>query len=265
MRAVRKFDSLVHATPDGRWLSGKGHDARLETLVCRMDEAGVERACLVAIAGLIDNEWVARAAKQHPRRLVPIGSIDPVQAANEGEVERAVAGLRRQGFAGLKLHPRANGYDPLESRCLRAIRTAGQNGLVVYLDTLFRQRGRPTCCAADIVDRIVNASPETRVVLLHGGGTEALDLFELVRLHANLVLDLSFTLLRYAGSSLDLDLAFLCRHLDQRLTVGSDFPEYQPAETFERLGLLTAGLDNVKRENIFFGNLSRLFAGWDGS
>jgi len=263
-RLLKLFDSLVHVTRDGTWLGARRYDASLARLLAEMELLGSCRACLVAIADHADNETVVQCARLFPDRFVPIGSINPCAMADSQEVEAAVADLARRGFAGLKLHARLNQYDPLDPRSLTAMDAAGRHGLVLFLCTLFRQRGRALPGAADIVDQIANRCGNTKIVLLHGGGASALDLFELVRMHAHLVLDLSFTMLRYAGSSLDLDISFLCRELDQRLTVGSDFPEYTPTEALERVLKLTAELPSEKRENILWRNLDNLFADWRG-
>src|SRR5947207_2248420 len=79
---------------------------------------------------------------------------------------------------------------------------------------------------ADIMDAIAVSCPATRIVLLHGAPSQLFDVFELVRMHAQLILDLSFTILRYAKSSLDADMRFVMANLDQRVSLGSDFPEY---------------------------------------
>ncbi len=259
-----RFDSLVHASADGSWQQRPAPHASEARLLRELDIAGADRACLVAIADVVANEVVAAIHRRHPDRFVPIASTHPCRATGAKAVLRAVAEIADAGFAGLKLHPRLGGYDPLDERCLAAIEAAGDRGLPVFLDTLFRQPGRATRAAADVVDAIVNACPGTRIVLLHGGGSSVLDLFELVRMHASLLLDVSFTLLRYEGSSVDLDLAFLCRGLDQRLVAGSDFPDYTPSQAFAKLERLTADLPEAKRERIFGGNLEALFADWKG-
>ena len=62
----------------------------------------------------------------------------------------------------------------------------------------------------------VAAAPALRMVLLHGGSVELLRYAESVRMKPNVLLDLSNTLLRYQGSSLDRDIAWLFRSFDQR-------------------------------------------------
>ena len=225
-----------------------------------MDAAGIDRACLVGIAGCTENDYIMTMARQFPRRFIPVAGFNPVTCAGLKEVRSSVRQLALEGFPALKLHSRFNDYDPLDPRCLAAIDMAGTAGMAVFFCTLTHQRGRATRHPADIVDRIANTCTHTRIVLLHGLCSGMLDAFELVRMHANLILDLAFTLLRYEGSSLDADMRFLCGALDQRLCFGSDFPEYLPSEAKRRIIELTKGLPEEKRANIFFNNLDGLFA-----
>jgi predicted TIM-barrel fold metal-dependent hydrolase len=259
--AVSFFDSLTHITADGSWLGTTRYDARCERLLTELDRCAPARACLVAIAGVIDNQTVLDAARQHPEHFVPIGSINPVTAGSEREIAEAVTQLGTQGFAGLKLHPRLNGYDPLDAKVVWALRAAGDRGLVVFLDTLFRQPGRATPSAPDVIDALAVAAPHTNIVLLHGGGSQVLAVSEVVAAHANLVLDLSFTIHRFSGSSVDEDLRFLMRTFDRRMIVGSDFPEYEPLATRDRVLELSRGLDSGKPANVLVANLERLLTG----
>lgn len=261
---MRAFDSLVHATLDGRWPAKDGVDAGAERLLRDMDSAEVDKACLVAVSGLNENEDVEQIARAHPDRFVPIASVNPAAWGTEDEARVAVRQAADRGFAGIKLHPRLHRYDAAAPQCLAALRAAGEAGVPAFVCTLFRRTGAPVPSAADTVDLLANAAPETTLVLLHGGGTEALDLFELVRMHSHLRLDLSFTLLRYAGSSLDADLRFLVEHLDQRLVVGSDYPDYLPSEAFLRFHALTADLPRDKVQRVACDNMQALFAHWSG-
>jgi len=262
LAAVSYFDSLTHITPDGTWLGTNRHDARCERLLAELERCAPARACLVAIAGVIDNETVIDAARRYPDRLVPAGSLNPAAFDSELEIVDAVGLLAAEGFAGLKLHPRLNGYDPLHVKVIRALRAAGDRGLVVFLDTLFRQSGRATRNAPDLVDALAVAAPQTSIILLHGGGSQVLAVSEVVAAHPNLVLDVSFTIHRFCGSSVDADLRFLMRTFDRRMVVGSDFPEYEPLATRDRVLELCEGLDPSKRVNVLAANMERLLAPW---
>src|SRR5262245_52193124 len=256
------FDSLVHVTDDGRWPCDPRYDASLARLLREMDAARVGRACLVGIAGYAPNETVARVASLHRDRFVPIAGFDPSSVDSERAAGAAVAQLSSAGFAGIKFHPRLNRYQPLDPRCLAAVDAAGDHGRAVFLCTLSQQLDQHVPSIVEIVDRLATRPSRASIVLLHGGGTAILDLFELVRMHAQLLLDLSFTIVRYAGSSLDLDLRFLIENLDQRIVLGSDFPQYGPERALSRFAALAPDLDPEKRANILHRNLDQLFESW---
>ena len=253
-----RFDSLVHVTRDGHWLNGRC-DASRGRLIAELDRAAIGRACLVGLPGVVDNDYVLDQAHAEHGRLVPIAGFNPREHSSVSALATEVASLARAGFAGLKLHPRLNGYDPLDPWCTAVIAEASARGLVVYVDTLFRQRNRPTQHAADLVDRLAHACPDAPIVLVHGGGPSLLELTEVVRVHGRLVLDLSYTLLKYAGTSLDADMRWAMLNLDQRLVIGSDMPEFTPTDAFARAEKLAAGIDADKWANITHRNLERLF------
>ena len=260
---MKWFDSLTHVTHDGRWFGETGCDASLPTLLSDMQAAGVYRACLVAIAGYVDNAVIIESARAWPRHFVPIAGLDPAIMATTRRVEHAVRRIKQEGYAGIKLHPRLNGYDPLNPKMIAAVEEAGQQGLVVLLDTLFRRQGLATRHAPDVIDHLAAACPETRMLLLHGTGPTMMELYEIVRCNDHLMLDLSFTMMRYRGSTrLDADMNFLLRSTDQLVTIGSDFPEYKQVDIVPRFEELAVGVDAARRENICSRNLERLFAGY---
>src|SRR5207302_1243457 len=102
------------------------HDASYSRLVMELDRAGVARACLVGLAGLVDNQYILECANASNERLVPIAGVDPSRSADEGAIVDEVERIARAGFAGIKLHPRLNGYDPDGPSCLQAIRAASE-------------------------------------------------------------------------------------------------------------------------------------------
>ena len=260
---MKLFDSLTHVTRDGSWMGERTYDASLPRLIAAMQNGGAARACLVSIADYVDNEVILESARANPELFVPIAGVNPRVLPTLRRVEAVVAQIAAPGFAGIKLHPRLNGYDPLDAKCIAAIEAAGQYGLVIFLDTLFRRKGLATTHAPDVIDHLAAACPETRMVLLHATGTTMLDMYEIVRANDNLVLDFSFTIMRYRGNSrLDADMNYLFRTTDQLISIGSDFPEYTPVEVLGRFDELAAGVEPHRIENITHRNLERLFAGY---
>jgi predicted TIM-barrel fold metal-dependent hydrolase len=234
------------------------HDASYARLMTELDRGGIARACLVGLAGIVDNQYILECATASNERLVPIAGFDPSRCSDDDAIVEQIGQLARAGFAGIKLHPRLNGFDAAGPSCLQAIRAAAEHRLVVFLDTLFRQPSRAAGHAADVVDRIIHECDGALIVLLHGGGAALLELAEIVRVHSNLTLDLSFTLLHYSGSSVDADVRWVMGRLDERVVIGSDMPEFTPAEAFARAEELADGLPAEKWRNIAYRNLDRL-------
>jgi hypothetical protein len=257
---MKLFDSLTHITHDGRWFGETNLDASLPTLLADMDRAGAYRALLVTIADYQDNAVTLAAARAHPQRFVPIAGLNPRLLATTRRVEAVVRQIKVAGFAGIKLHPRLNDFDPLDARCIAAIDAAGEQGLTILLDTLFRRKGLATRHAPDVIDHLAAACPETRMLLLHGTGPTMMELYEIVRCNEHLLLDLSYTLMRYRGSTrLDEDMHFLFKSTDQLVTVGSDFPEYSIEACVQRFEALTVGIEPHRLANITHLNLERWF------
>jgi hypothetical protein len=80
---------------------------------------------------------------------------------------------------------------------------------------------------------------------------------ELVRHFPNALLDLSFTILKYAGSSVDLDLEYLFTKFDRRICIGSDFPEFNLSDLRFRFDELSKNCTELQSNNIAFQNLER--------
>lgn len=257
-RVGDRFDSLVHVTSSGTWLNGRD-DASLDRLVREMDRAGVSRACLVGLPGVNDPAEILDCAGRAGGRFVPVAGFDPTASREGTAVAGEVASLRAAGFRGVKLHPRLGGYHPLHPRVVDTINAAAAHGLVVFLDTLFRQRARATASAPDVIDRLAHRCPGAAIVLLHGGGADVLRVAEIVRAHPALVLDVSYTLLAYRHSSVSADLRWIFEKLDQRVVVGSDMPEFTPGDAFDEAERLAEGIPDAKWANIAYGNLARLF------
>jgi predicted TIM-barrel fold metal-dependent hydrolase len=257
---LKLFDSLTHITADGSWMGERRHDASLANLLGNMADADAGRALLVTIADHGNNDVTMAAARAYPDRFVPIAGLNPRTLPTLRRIEAVVAELAEQGFAGIKLHPRLNGYDPLDEKCIAVLDAAAKHKLVILLDTLFRRRGLATTNAADTIDFLANACPDTRMLLLHAAGPQMMELFEIVRANPGLMFDFSFSIMRYAGSRLDEDMRYLFSTCDQLATIGSDFPEYSPAQVLERFRFLSQGLEPHRVENIACRNLERLFA-----
>ena len=255
---MRYFDSLVHITPDGRWFN-TGFDASEKRLLREMDAAGVERAVVVALAGVIDNQFVLDACRRHADRFVAGASFDPTAAAAPEMAARARAELRDAGGRVLKLHPRLNRYDVLEPRVIALLEEiAGwRTPPLIWVDSLLFPKGvAMQRTPIDSVRLLVERFPSLRFLLLHGGGANALAFYEALAPIQNVNLDLSYSLTRYAGTSLAMDHRFLIERFDRRTVWGSDFPEVSLIDATRSFEALAAGLPADKVDNVRYRTLA---------
>ena len=99
-----------------------------------------------------------------------------------------------------------------------------------------------------------------KVILMHGGCYKLIEISEFVRQNSkNFLLDLSMTILRYKESSIDTDIKYLFRNLDERICIGSDHPEYPLSELKKRFNQLSKGISIRKKSNILNKNLDKFF------
>jgi predicted TIM-barrel fold metal-dependent hydrolase len=260
---VRILDSLTHITPDGRWFN-TNLDASENRLLHEMDDLGVEKAVVVALAGAIPNTFVLDASRRHSDRLIPGASFNP--AAHPTPAAAALAAreeLQSSPFRILKFHPRLGKYDPLDPRCVAVLEELASwpRPPLIWLCTILYAAGVPTTkSAVATIRELVVRFPTLHFVLVHGGGVSILELAEAVRGCENATLDLSFTLYRYQRSSVWLDLQYLVHTFDRRTVYGSDFPEKSLRESFDTFERLSADIQPDARERIAGGNLTQLLA-----
>jgi predicted TIM-barrel fold metal-dependent hydrolase len=192
---------------------------------------------------------------------VPVAFIAFDERDGPGTFGDRMAQLRELGYRGVKVHPRLTGTTFADPRLTELFAAAAMHDMRVLVCSY--NFGHPLYHTGDLgparLMAVIDGAPGVQVVVLHGGACNVLEWAEWVRSRDNVLLDLSFTIARYAGSSVDLDLQYLFRTLDQRLCVGSDHPQFELATLRQRFDKFSEGLPLEKAENIAFGNLARFF------
>ena len=223
-----RIDALTHVTPDGRWFA-TGYDASETNLLRQLDAAGIQSAAVVALADYVSNDFVIELCSRNDGRLLPVGGFNAAAWSTTARVVlEARSQLRDAGLLGIKLHPRFHRYDPLDSRVLALLEemAAWSASPAIWICTMFHYRnGTLRKGPVEAIYELVNSFPRLRFVLAHGGGPDLLRLATALRPCPNAMLDLSFTLVHFAGSSVETDLRYLLDCFDRRLVFGSDFPE----------------------------------------
>ena len=254
------FDAHAHVYPAaGRFWK---RASSVEALIDAMDAAGVSRAAVIAIEPELPVTAVLEAVSRYPERLVPIGSVDPSRNDAAASIERQVTG---HGVRGIKLHPRVQRFtlDDLPRVAPLAVR-CGELGVPLIVCSflggpdLFRGR------VIELCHELAAAAPQTSIVMAHAGGYRPMDALLVLKANPNIHVDLSFSPLYFAGSSVAQDFEYLVRRADPaRVLFGSDFPEAAIDTTLDWLRDVfdRNGLSAQSRAAILHDNAARLFGG----
>lgn len=260
------FDSLTHPMPDGNWIHTKYRGRNtVESLLAQMREAGVIKAFAVGLGQSIGGyhedtyaDWVRAASPD----LLPIAYVDIPVALQMG-VDAYIQRVHSRGYVGIKIHPRIAEITLAHPMLPELIRAAHACRLIVFVCTYF-WNSRVDAYESDMqaIQRLLSATIGCKLILLHGGVVRLLECAEIVRHFPQVMLDLSFTMCKYPGSSLDADIRYLFAHYDRRLCVGSDSPEFSLTELRNRFNQLSDGLDLARSTRIASGNLLAYLEQW---
>ncbi len=258
MNSIPIFDSLTHPTIDSNWIMPRYQGvANLETLQKQMERANVKWAFVVGMAGVgsySQEEYIKLFTNERNKNLFPIAFYIP----KEKEINKIRLELRRIkeiGYKGIKLHPRFSNFS-IDETLADVIKVANELGLVSLLCTYCYGNNSANRSTPESLMKMLAKTEDAKVVLIHGGAVRLLEYMEVARAYNNVLLDLSLTLCKYEGSSLDLDIGFLFKHFDRRICVGSDFPEISLMKVRERFEFFSQEISLEKKQNIAYKNIT---------
>ena len=244
------FDANAHPV-----LASPGKPETFSDFVKKLEDADFVGACAV---GLPHKEGFEHRgflnACRTGKNLFPVAAWPNLPS---NEIEGQLAALMAMGYRAIKIHPRLSGLSVRDPRFAQTLRMAAAADLIVFhcgYQFAADNALHPVDPLPWLLEAVAGA-PTLRMVLLHGGTVEILRYAESIRMHPNVLLDLSYTLQRYEGSSLDRDISFLFRTFDRRMCIGTDYPDYEPAQVRARFEALADGLPADKRENIGWKNI----------
>ena len=254
------FDSLTHPTIDGTWLSpesGTGNTVR--NLEQEMEANNVRWGFAVGMKGVggYDRAKYVDYVRTSSKDLFPVAFCDVQQSQNLDDVRREIEEIRDLGYIAVKVHPRFSQLSLRSDNVQHVVREAAAAGLGVLICTyLYPTRDLPAVnTLADVAFLLANAPSSAKILLLHGGDVNVLAMMEYVRGYPNVWLDLSFTLCRYEGSSIDLDIKYLFRSFDRRISIGSDSPQFGLDQLRRRFNAFAEGENEEKCANVAYRNL----------
>lgn len=246
------FDALTHLTPDGDWFD-TGLPSSLEDLESSMRLGGVKKAIVSGLPDKRVNDYVLKVANSSEGKFFAVPILDPDLDPRPNE---AVEQLKESGASGVKIHPRLSRLRLSDDWAHEVAVEASRHQLPLFIcsssNGIYAANVHDT---ADYFRSLGKHFQSLRVVLLHGGGVQVMQMADMIRPHKNVLLDLSHTITRFHKTSVGEDIGHLFRTFGNRICLGSDFPEFSFLEALqaaEKLGLEVDSLNGVRilRQNL---------------
>lgn len=254
------IDSHTHVYPDAIALKASqstgrfydiemSHDGRVETLLGRMDEAGVDRAVLLPVPTTprqVDsvNRFVKETVQAHPGRFIGFGGVHPHSEQLERDVEMVLSG----GFCGIKLHPEIQQVSIVDEGCSRLFELV-EGRLPVYIHA-----GDPRyhCSNPDQVVKVLDRFPRLTLVCAHLGGWSEWNYVGDYLAERGVWVDTSSALYAITPQHA---YGLIKRYGCDRVFFGSDYPMWDPADELSAVRAL--GLTGEELEDVLHRNIER--------
>ena len=238
----------------------------IERLLERLDEAGIERAFLVATrAGpkghphcyQLPYELVHAAIEAHPKRFYGLAGIDPTEGMRGvRELERAV---RELGFVGahsyphwFEIAPDEARYYPFYAKCIELdipiMQQVGQS-MIYAKDRPTRSVGRPIT-----FDKVACDLPELKLIGMHVGIPWTDEMIAMAWKHPNVHIISDAHSPKYWPQSF---IRYIDSYGQDKVMFGSDFPVLQFKRTVQEINQL--GLRPVPYRKFLRDNAMKLF------
>lgn len=255
---MKIFDIHAHVYPDAiaaRAVRGISqgydgmhveHDGRLSTLLTEADAAGI--ACLAVhsvatTAHQVDsiNHFILSAAKAHPGRIVPFGSLHPDTPFPDRAVDQMVA----DGFKGIKLHPEFQGFKVDDSRAIDLFSAiAGRLPVLLHCGDYRCDNSAP-----ERILRMLHEVPGIKLVCAHLGGWTNWEQSAAMLVGENVWVDTSSSIYAVDESTA---VGLIRAYGTERVVFGTDYPMWNPKGEVERFMKLP--LTEEEQERILWTN-----------
>ena len=263
---IKIFDTLIHSGMCLKWPSKPNLDINIQTILRLIDNENILKGALVQTSPWFDSStsielfYKSIISYKSKKRIIPVATI-PNQSLNK--IKLFIDNAIEIGFKVFKIHPRFSKHS--------------EDELEIILDYLLPKAKLIQICtyqSQDIktLNNSIDASKlleflayksnfySTHIMLMHAFDVSILQAHSIVRHNKYLILDLSMTILKYDGSSIDNDISFLFKHFDRRICIGSDYPEWSYQQLKKKLLTLAESTSEDKLRNIFYDNVENILS-----
>ena len=148
------------------------------------------------------------------------------------------------------------------SNVLSLAKAAADLRLPILIDSSFGSTDMYRCDNLSLAASILKEVSDVPVMLMHSGGARAMEAFLLADACPNVLLDTSFSVPYFLGSTIESDLAFAYKRIGvERVVFGSDFPyiSFEDALSKTRLFFERNGFSDSEIEIVFSNTPKKVF------
>jgi len=256
--SIPVFDSLAHPVAKGIWF-GKEVGNTFKALQVDLLANNIIGACAVSLPPMSDEElllFYQSCIEESEAILYPVAAIN----FTEQDFKKKISLIKNIGFKAVKIHPRLSGLN-MESdfeKIAEVFRLCQQHELIVFFCTYYHTSiiNTPEMPLIFYITRLLKQAPELKLILLHGGDVSLMQFAQLARFNPNILIDLSYTFIKFAGSSVDSDIKYLMNNFEKRICIGSDYPDFSMQLFRNELERIAGHVDDKRKlERLFSGNL----------
>lgn len=228
---IEIIDSHVHITENGKWMNTI-KDSSLGRLFDEMKVASVQKVVLIAIDGIVSNDFISKIYSENPEIFIPFCSVNPAITKFNDFLD-----IKKKGnFIGMKIHPRLQQFS-LKDKIVNDFFELVEEipNFLVMLDCWFSDDD-PIELVKEFID-FISSFNKVKFILAHSGGFHYDSIIPLAS-KSNVFLDLSYTpiILKKYRNDLFNDFFKRLKRIDSsKLLFGSDFPEFSIKESLDFL------------------------------
>ena len=253
MNNIPIFDSLSHPSKENLWFGNSNINHSFSDLKEEYKKYNFIGGCAVQIP------IMSKASAEDYYSQCIENNFYPVYYYNFDEGPSQIEKLYNIGYRAIKVHVRLGGINPeSEFNTLKRIFIECKLlNMTIFFCTLICGdiNLQPDNGLLSVITKLLKQVQGVKVILLHGGDVDLMRFVQLVRFNEDVLIDLSFTLQKFEGSSLDLDIEYLFKTFDKRICIGSDYPDYTIEKTRERFNHFASKSTIEKAENIGHKNI----------
>jgi uncharacterized protein len=261
-RKIRESFNKIYTIEFENPGTGTIHD-----VLANMERSGVDHTIMANFAppGIIheNNLWTIQASG-HDKRLIPLVSFHPSMG---GDIHSLFEQYIRLGAKGIKLHPMAQGFSPLDGKLAELYKSCNEAAFpVVFHCGRVANMRLNEYSDFDMIKPLIEKYPAIPFVLTHMADGNVNDVVNTARNHGNVSFDTSIVITGYPPIMETNDASWLDDDevsgiIDsigaEKVIFGSDYPWGSPSHDIARF--MAIKLEEKQKQLIFSENAVRIF------